>query len=189
VHHRTQLTGTGWKQNVEQTAQTRARVGEGCTTTHPSAPTAPGCTTGSKGGAGDGMESDAAGNLYATEYEHNAILRRPLGGQWDTIGQGRRAPAVAGHPLSGRSRLLVRDREPAAPVAPVSRRERPAKETVLPLRNTHRRETRTAGQGRSVSCRASLPLTVKARPCTHGVRDVFPKLRRLSHRGEDLTAT
>ncbi len=40
---------------------------------------------GDKGGAGDGMETDAAGNLYATNFEHNAILRRAPGGEWETV--------------------------------------------------------------------------------------------------------
>src|SRR5262249_18145184 len=31
---------------------------------------------GDKGGGADGLESDAANNLYATNYEHHAILRR-----------------------------------------------------------------------------------------------------------------
>lgn len=40
---------------------------------------------GNKGGGADGLESDAAGNIYATNYEHNAILCRPPGGEWKTI--------------------------------------------------------------------------------------------------------
>lgn len=40
---------------------------------------------GDKGGAGDGMETDAAGNIYATNFEHNAVLRRRPDGQWETI--------------------------------------------------------------------------------------------------------
>jgi sugar lactone lactonase YvrE len=40
---------------------------------------------GDKGGAADGLESDAAGNIYATNYEHNAILRRPPDGVWETV--------------------------------------------------------------------------------------------------------
>jgi sugar lactone lactonase YvrE len=40
---------------------------------------------GDKGGASDGLESDAAGNIYSTNYEHNAILRRSFDGHWDTI--------------------------------------------------------------------------------------------------------
>lgn len=31
---------------------------------------------GDRGGAADGLESDAAGYIYSTNYEHNAILRR-----------------------------------------------------------------------------------------------------------------
>ena len=40
---------------------------------------------GDKGGPGDGMESDAAGNIYATNYEHNAVLRRRPDGTWETV--------------------------------------------------------------------------------------------------------
>lgn len=41
---------------------------------------------GDRGGAADGLESDAAGYIYSTNYEHNAILRRRSGGgQWETI--------------------------------------------------------------------------------------------------------
>ncbi|MGA7370314.1 MAG: hypothetical protein WBX01_14395 [Nitrososphaeraceae archaeon] len=40
---------------------------------------------GDKGGASDGLESDAAGNIYATNYEHNAILQRSAGRRWKTI--------------------------------------------------------------------------------------------------------
>jgi sugar lactone lactonase YvrE len=40
---------------------------------------------GDKGGAGDGMETDAAGNLYATNFEHNAVLRRRPDGEWETV--------------------------------------------------------------------------------------------------------
>lgn len=42
---------------------------------------------GNKGGASDGLESDASGNIYLTNYEHNAILRyRPDDRrEWETI--------------------------------------------------------------------------------------------------------
>jgi sugar lactone lactonase YvrE len=40
---------------------------------------------GNKGGGSDGLESDAAGCLYATDYEHNAILRRRPAGDWETV--------------------------------------------------------------------------------------------------------
>lgn len=42
---------------------------------------------GDKGGAGDGLETDAQGYLYATNYEHNAVLRRPVGvpGAWEPV--------------------------------------------------------------------------------------------------------
>ena len=37
------------------------------------------------GGASDGLESDAAGYIYSTNYEHNAILRRGPDGKWETV--------------------------------------------------------------------------------------------------------
>lgn len=40
---------------------------------------------GDKGGAADGLESDAAGHIYSTNYEHNAILRCRRGGEWETV--------------------------------------------------------------------------------------------------------
>lgn len=40
---------------------------------------------GDKGGGADGLESDAAGCIYATNYEHNAILRRQPNGEWETV--------------------------------------------------------------------------------------------------------
>ena len=40
---------------------------------------------GDKGGGADGLESDDAGNIYATNYEHNAILRRRLDDEWETV--------------------------------------------------------------------------------------------------------
>ena len=40
---------------------------------------------GDKGGASDGLESDAAGYIYSTNYEHNAILRRGADRQWETV--------------------------------------------------------------------------------------------------------
>jgi sugar lactone lactonase YvrE len=40
---------------------------------------------GDRGGASDGLESDAAGYIYSTNYEHNAILRRGPDGKWDTV--------------------------------------------------------------------------------------------------------
>jgi sugar lactone lactonase YvrE len=39
---------------------------------------------GDKGGASDGLESDAEGRIYATNYEHNAIMRRSPNGEWET---------------------------------------------------------------------------------------------------------
>lgn len=40
---------------------------------------------GNKGGGSDGLESDANGCIYATDYEHNAILRRRPDGEWETV--------------------------------------------------------------------------------------------------------
>ena len=40
---------------------------------------------GDKGGAADGLESDAAGYVYATNYEHNAVLRRGPDGTWESV--------------------------------------------------------------------------------------------------------
>jgi sugar lactone lactonase YvrE len=40
---------------------------------------------GDKGSAGDGMETDAAGRLYVTDGEHNAIHRRLADGTWETV--------------------------------------------------------------------------------------------------------
>jgi sugar lactone lactonase YvrE len=45
---------------------------------------------GDKGGASDGLESDAAGHIYSTSYEHNAILRRLPGGKWETVAHDQR---------------------------------------------------------------------------------------------------
>jgi sugar lactone lactonase YvrE len=36
-------------------------------------------------GASDGLESDTDGNVYATAYEHSAVLKRDPGGTWSTI--------------------------------------------------------------------------------------------------------
>jgi sugar lactone lactonase YvrE len=40
---------------------------------------------GDKGGAADGLESDAAGNIYATNYEQNAVTRLRPNGRWETV--------------------------------------------------------------------------------------------------------
>ena len=40
---------------------------------------------GDKGGASDGLESDAEGSIYASNYEHNTIQRRNPNGEWETI--------------------------------------------------------------------------------------------------------
>ena len=36
-------------------------------------------------GASDGLEADAAGAIYAGDYEHNAIRKRLPDGQWQTL--------------------------------------------------------------------------------------------------------
>jgi Gluconolactonase len=40
---------------------------------------------GDKGTGSGGLESDAAGNLYLTAYEHNAVLRRTPDGRYETV--------------------------------------------------------------------------------------------------------
>jgi sugar lactone lactonase YvrE len=40
---------------------------------------------GDRGGASDGLESDAAGHIYSTNYEHNAILLRRPDREWETV--------------------------------------------------------------------------------------------------------
>jgi sugar lactone lactonase YvrE len=40
---------------------------------------------GDRGGASDGLESDSAGQIYSTNYEHNAIMRRLPGWEWETV--------------------------------------------------------------------------------------------------------
>jgi sugar lactone lactonase YvrE len=40
---------------------------------------------GDKGGASDGLESDAEDRIYVTNYEHNSIMRRSPNGEWETI--------------------------------------------------------------------------------------------------------
>ena len=38
-----------------------------------------------KGTGSDGLETDDAGNLYMTAYEHNAVLRRRPDGSYETL--------------------------------------------------------------------------------------------------------
>ncbi|WP_225984479.1 L-dopachrome tautomerase-related protein [Noviherbaspirillum aerium] len=40
---------------------------------------------GDKGCGSDGLESDAEGRIYATDYEHNAVLRRKANGEWEPV--------------------------------------------------------------------------------------------------------
>jgi len=42
---------------------------------------------GDKGGASDGLESDAEGRVYASDYEHNLVRARNPDGEWHTIAQ------------------------------------------------------------------------------------------------------
>lgn len=46
---------------------------------------------GDRGFASDGLECDARGRLYLTDYEHNAILRRTPEGRYDTLVHDTRA--------------------------------------------------------------------------------------------------
>ncbi len=43
---------------------------------------------GDKGFASDGIEADAAGHVYLTDYEHNAVKRRLSDGAYQTVTQG-----------------------------------------------------------------------------------------------------
>jgi len=45
---------------------------------------------GDKGGGSDGLETDDAGHLYATSYEHNAVLRRLPSGELQTVAHDER---------------------------------------------------------------------------------------------------
>ncbi|GAB2963252.1 L-dopachrome tautomerase-related protein [Micromonospora polyrhachis] len=40
---------------------------------------------GDKGGGADGLETDDAGRLYLTSYEHNAVVRRRPDGEYETV--------------------------------------------------------------------------------------------------------
>jgi sugar lactone lactonase YvrE len=42
---------------------------------------------GDKGTGSDGLETDDAGNIYLTSYEHNALLRRTPDGRFETVAQ------------------------------------------------------------------------------------------------------
>ena len=46
---------------------------------------------GEKGGTSDGLESDARGRVYLSDYEHNAIRRRTLAGEIETLVRDPRA--------------------------------------------------------------------------------------------------
>ena len=92
---------------------------------------------GNLGFASDGLEHDAAGTLYLTNYEDNALLaRRP--GRHARNDSTRPPAALAGHAEPRRRRVPLRHRQPAAPPAEVPPRRGPAGETVRPA----------AGEGR-----------------------------------------
>ncbi len=40
---------------------------------------------GDRGGGADGLETDASGDIYCTNYEHHAITRRRPDGQFETV--------------------------------------------------------------------------------------------------------
>jgi hypothetical protein len=54
-----------------------------------------------RGGASDGLDSDAAGNIHSTNYEHKAILRRRPDREWETA-------LMAGQSLAGSERVSLR---------------------------------------------------------------------------------
>jgi sugar lactone lactonase YvrE len=75
---------------------------------------------GDKGGASDGLESDAAGHIYSTNYEHNAILRRLPGGKWETVAHDQRLlwlPQRTGLAPQALHTLPCPHRSPTCPVA------------------------------------------------------------------------
>ena len=94
---------------------------------------------GDKGGAGDGTESDAAGNLYATNYEHNAVLRRRPDTEW------RRSPTIRA--CSGRPRCRRHGRLPVRPANQLTARRATTKvrsplDALLALPHPDRRDAR-----------------------------------------------
>ena len=78
---------------------------------------------GDRGGASDGLESDATGYIYSTNYEHNSIMRRhPNNREWetvvhdprllwpDTLGSRRWIPLCYGEPITSPGTLPKRTR-------------------------------------------------------------------------------
>jgi len=94
---------------------------------------------GDKGGSGDGMETDAAGNLYATNFEHNALPGQRVGDS-----RARPAPAVAGHHVRRGRRLPLRHGQPVAPPGPVPGWRGRTKEAIHAVSRPHRRRARRA---------------------------------------------
>jgi hypothetical protein len=83
---------------------------------------------GEKGGASDGLESDAEGRVYLSDYEHNAIRRHNVNGEIETIVHDPRA--VAGYFVSGGERVSLCDCEPGGAAGGFSWRSGLAPETL-----------------------------------------------------------
>ena len=96
---------------------------------------------GDKGGAGDATESDAAGNLYATNYEHNAVLRRRPDTEW------RRSPTIRA--CSGRPRCRSHGRLPVRPANQLHRQARYHEGEISVGRSTR---SSASGSARRSSC-------------------------------------
>ncbi|MBL6459094.1 hypothetical protein JMJ55_27585 [Belnapia sp. T6] len=86
---------------------------------------------GDKGGGADGLESDAAGRIYVTGYEHNAILRQNPDGLGD--GGARHAPALAGHNVPRYRRVSLRHGEPVASPVEMPEWEGPSAQALFPV--------------------------------------------------------
>ncbi len=95
---------------------------------------------GDKGGAGDGTESDAAGNLYATNYD-NAVLRRRPDTEW------RRSPTIRA--CCGRPRCRSHGRLPVCPANQLHRQARYHEGEISVGRSTR---SSASGSARSSSC-------------------------------------
>jgi sugar lactone lactonase YvrE len=80
---------------------------------------------GDKGGGADKLESDGAGHIYATNYEHQAILRRRPSGEWETVVHD--PHLMWTDTLKGCSGWIpLRHSEPVAPSGEIPKRKRPA---------------------------------------------------------------
>ncbi len=84
---------------------------------------------GDKGGGADGLETDAAGHIYATNYEHNAILRRRPDGQWETVAHDPRLLWPDTMSVAADGYLYVTANQTAPPSA-LPPRARPAPQTL-----------------------------------------------------------